>query len=216
MTGTPPGDRSVTGTAAEDTLPAGTPRGGRLPGGAGVLYVIACAAPPAAEVGRLVSLAQRRGWDVCVLTTPSARRFTDTGVLERQTGHPVRSEYKNPGESDVLPDPDAVIVAPATVNTINKWAAGICDTLALGILVEAIGKRLPIVALPSTNQAHAAHPAFTENIGKLRSWGVSVLSGADVRPLAAPGAGGGGGEVTFPWSAALDTLQDRIRPAAGD
>jgi flavoprotein len=29
-----------------------------------------------------------------------------------------------------------VIVAPATVNTINKWAAGICDTLALGILVE--------------------------------------------------------------------------------
>ncbi len=158
-----------------------------------MLYVIACAAPPAAEVGQLVSLAQRRGWDVCVLTTPSARRFTDTGALERQTGHPVRSEYKNPGEPDVLPDPDAIIVAPATVNTINKWAAGICDTLALGILVEAIGKRLPIVALPSTNQAHAAHPAFTENIGKLRSWGVSVLFGADVHPLAAPGAGDGDG-----------------------
>ena len=156
--------------------------------------MIACAAPPAAAVGQLVSLAQRRGWDVCVLTTPSARRFTDTGALERQTGHPVRSEYKNPGEPDVLPDPDAVIVAPATVNTINKWAAGICDTLALGILVEAIGKRLPIVALPSTNQAHAAHPAFTENIGKLRSWGVSVLFGADVHPLAAPGAGDGEGD----------------------
>ena len=142
-----------------------------------MLYVIACAAPPAAAVGRLVSLAQQRGWDVCVLTTPSARRFTDAAALERQTGHPVRSEYKDPGEPDVLPDPDAVIVAPATVNTINKWAAGICDDLALGILVEAIGKQLPIVALPSTNQAHAAHPAFTENIRKLRSWGVSVLFG---------------------------------------
>ena len=215
MTGTPPGDTSVTGTAAGDTLPAGTPGGGSLRGGAGVLYVIACAAPPAAAVGRLVSLAQRRGWDVCVLTTPSARRFTDTGALERQTGYPVRSEYKNPGEPDVLPDPDAVIVAPATVNTINKWAAGICDTLALGILVEAIGKRLPIVALPSTNQAHAAHPAFTENIGKLRSWGVSVLFGAHVHPLAGPGAGDSD-PGAFPWAATLDALQDRIQPAAGD
>ena len=215
MTGTPPGDTPRAGTSVGGTLPAGTPRGGRPPGGAAVLYVIACAAPPAAGVGRLVSLAQRRGWDVCVLTTPSARRFTDTGALERQTGHPVRSEYKNPGEPDVLPDPDAVIVAPATVNTINKWAAGICDTLALGILVEAIGKRLPIVALPSTNQAHAAHPAFTENIGKLRSWGVSVLFGADVHPLAAPGAGDGE-QGTFPWSATLDTLEDRTRAAAGD
>ena len=70
-----------------------------------VLYVIACAAPPAADVGQLVSLAQQRGWDVCVLTTPSARRFTDVAALERQTGHPVRSEYKNPGEPDVLPGP---------------------------------------------------------------------------------------------------------------
>ena len=157
-------------------------------------------------MGQLVSLAQRRGWDVCVLTTPSARRFTDPGALERQTGHPVRSEYKNPGEPDVLPDPDAVIVAPATVNTINKWAAGICDTLALGILVEAIGKRLPIVALPSTSQAHAAHPAFAENIGKLRSWGVSVLFGAGVHALAEPGASDSG-PGTFPWAATLDALR---------
>jgi phosphopantothenoylcysteine synthetase/decarboxylase len=170
-----------------------------------VLYVIACAAPPAADVGRLVSLAQMRGWDVCVLTTPSGRRFTDPAALERQTGHPVRSEYKNPGEPDVLPDPDAVIVAPATVNTINKWAAGICDTLALGILVEAIGKRLPIVALPSTNQAHAAHPAFTENLGKLRSWGVSVLFGPGIDGHGEPGTDGNGPDQ-FPWSATLDVL----------
>ncbi len=170
-----------------------------------VLYVVACAAPPAADVGQLVSLAQQRGWDVCVLTTPSGRRFTDTAALERQTGHPVRSEYKNPGEPDVLPDPDAVIVAPATVNTINKWAAGICDTLALGILVEAIGKRLPIVALPSSNQAHAAHPAFPENIGKLRSWGVSVLFGPGIDGHGEPGMDRTGPDQ-FPWSATLDAL----------
>ena len=210
---TPPAGEPVTGRPAASggaALPGGLP-----PEGARVLYVIACAAPPAAEVGQLVTLAQRHGWDVCVLTTPSGRRFTDTGALERQTGHPVRSEYKNPGEPDVLPGPDAVIVAPATVNTVNKWAAGICDTLALGILVEAIGKRLPIVALPSTNQAHAAHPAFAENVGKLRSWGVSVLFGEDVLPLAGPAASDS--DVgSFPWSAILDALQDRIRPAPRD
>jgi hypothetical protein len=87
----------------------------------------------------------------------------------------------------VLPEPDAVIVAPAMVNTINKWAAGICDTLALGILVEAIGKGLPLVALPFSNYAHAAHPAFIENVGRLRSWGVTVLFGPDVYPGMTPG-----------------------------
>ena len=154
-----------------------------------VLYVIACAAPPAAEAAQLVRLAQERGWDVCVLTTPSGRRFADSPALERLTGHPVRSEYKNPGEPDVLPEPDAIIVAPATVNTINKWAAGICDTLALGILVEAIGRKLPIVAVPFTNRAHAAHPAFTQNIALLRSWGVTVLFDPDAQPLHEPGPG---------------------------
>jgi phosphopantothenoylcysteine decarboxylase len=160
-----------------------------------VLYVIACAAPPAQDVGQLVRLAQAGGWDVCVLATPSGRKFTDVAALEQLTGHPVRSEYKNPGEPDVLPPPDAIIVAPATVNTINKWGAGICDTLPLGILVEAIGKRLPIVAMPVTNPEHAAHPAFAENIARLRSWGVTVLT--RTQPDEDPGARG------FPWARVL-------------
>jgi hypothetical protein len=194
--------------------PAAGARAGGLPeAGLPVLYVIACAAPPAAAVGELVGQAQQRGWDVCVLTTPSARRFTDVAALERLTGHPVRSEYKNPGEPDVLPPADAVIVAPATVNTINKWAAGICDTLALGILVEAFGKRLPVVALPSTNRAHAAHPVFRENLGKLRSWVVTILFGPGVPALPEPDAGEAGLDQ-FPWSATLDALATRLPRAA--
>jgi phosphopantothenoylcysteine synthetase/decarboxylase len=175
-----------------------------------VLYVIACAAPPTREVHRLVSLAQEREWDVCVLTTPSGRRFADVEALERLTGHPVRSEYKNPGEPDVLPEADAVIVAPATVNTINKWAAGICDTLALGILVEAIGKGLPLVALPFSNYAHAAHPAFIENVGKLRSWGVTVLFGPDVYPMHDPGTGSNYLHL-FPWGKTIDAIEQSWR-----
>lgn len=174
-----------------------------------VLYIIACAAPPAREIGRLVEPALSAGWDACVLATPSAARFFDPAVLEEQTGHPVRSQYKEPGTEDVLPPPDAIIVAPATVNTINKWAYGICDTLALGILVEAIGKKLPIVALPFTNYAHAAHPAFEENISKLRSWGVRVLYGNDVYLLHAPGTGSRYLDI-FPWQLTLESLKQMI------
>lgn len=174
-----------------------------------VLYVIACAAPPAREINRLVEPAQEAGWDVCVLATPSATRFIDSDALEKRTGHPVRSDYKQPGTEDVLPPPDAIIVAPATLNTINKWAYGICDTLALGILVEAIGKKLPVVALPFTNFAHAAHPAFEENIGKLRSWGVQVLYGDDVYPLHAPGTGSRYLNV-FPWRLTLESLREMM------
>jgi phosphopantothenoylcysteine synthetase/decarboxylase len=170
-----------------------------------VLYVIACAAPPAGEVARLVSIAQQDGWDVCVLTTPSGRRFADLAGLERMTGHPVRSDYKDPGEPDVLPSADAIIVAPATVNTMNKWAAGICDTLALGILVEAIGKQTPTVAMPFTNRAHAAHPAFIENVARLRSWGVVVLFGPDVYPLHEPGTGSRYLHI-FPWARAAEAV----------
>ncbi len=172
-----------------------------------VLYLITCAAPPARDADRIIRMAQDDQWDVCLLATPSATRFLDLAALEKLTGHPVRSAYKEPGDPDVLPEPDAVIVAPATVNTINKWALGICDTLPLGILVEGIGKKLPIVALPFTNHAHAAHPAFNENIAKLRSWGVRVLYGDDVYPLHAPGTGGQHLDI-FPWSLTLRALRE--------
>lgn len=127
------------------------------------------------------------------------------------TGYPVRSEYKDPGEPDVLPAPDAIIVAPATVNTINKWAAGICDTLPLGILVEGIGLKLPIAAVPWTSAAHAAHPAFAQNLVKLASWGVHVLRPPhDARTA-------DGLPADFPWQSALAAVaqpQSARKPSA--
>jgi phosphopantothenoylcysteine synthetase/decarboxylase len=173
-----------------------------------VLYVITCGAPPAREVDKLVRPAQAQGWDVCVLATPAGRKFLNVDELEQLTGHPVRSDYKEPGTPDVLPPPDAIAVAPATVNTMNKWAAGICDTLALGLLVEAIGKKLPLVALPFTNKAHAAHPAFVENIERLRSWGVIVLFGPDVYPLHEPGTGSQFLHL-YPWRRVLEELENK-------
>jgi len=173
-----------------------------------VLYVIVCGSPAARSVHLLVGLAQAAGWEVCVVATPDGRKFIDDSALAAQTGHPVRSVFKNPGHPDVLPDAHAMIVAPATVNTINKWAAGIADTLALGLLVEGQGRGLPIVAVPYTNSAMAAHPAFLDSIGRLRGWGVVVLFGEDVVPLHAPGTVENHIE-DFPWQLALDALRER-------
>ncbi len=191
--------------------------------GDGVLYVIVCGSPLAHRVGALVKAAQADGWDVCVVCTPDGRKFVDTGALARQTGHPVRSAYKNPGDPDVLPDADAMIVAPATVNTVNKLAAGIADTLALGLLIEGYGKGLPIVLLPYTNEPMAAWPVFRENIDRLRSWGIRVLFGPDVVTLHDPGKGDADDRLdSFPWRLTLAALADlrrqghpdRCRPAA--
>jgi phosphopantothenoylcysteine synthetase/decarboxylase len=179
-----------------------------------VLYVVVCGSPASRNVGKLVLLAQERGWEVCVVATPDALKFLDVPRLAELTGHPVRHRYKWPGEPDVLPSAEAMIVAPATVNTTNKWAAGIADTLALGLLVEGLGKKVPIVALPYTNAAMAAHPAFQESIDRLRSWGVTMLYGADVVELHPPGTGDQFLDG-FPWQLALDELERMKTAGAG-
>ncbi len=171
----------------------------------GVLYVIACGSPAARRVGTLIDLAQRSGWDVCAVLSPDACKFVDRPALAAQTGHPVRVNYKSPGDPDIQPEATAMVVAPATVNTINKWAAGIADTLALGLLVEGVGKGMPLVALPFTNVAMAAHPAFSESITRLRSWGVTVLYGDDVIALHPPGTGESVIDE-IPWHLALKAL----------
>jgi phosphopantothenoylcysteine synthetase/decarboxylase len=172
----------------------------------GVLYLVVCAAPPARDALVLVQLAKQAGWEVCVIATPSARRFIDPPALEAATGHPVRFDYKQPDEPDVLPPPDAIVVAPATFNTINKWAAGISDTLALGLLTEAIGKRLLVVALPFINAAQAEHPAFGRNVEQLRKAGITLLYGPDVLELHEPGTGNQRVHL-FPWRRTLDALE---------
>ncbi|MFC4912271.1 flavoprotein [Actinomadura gamaensis] len=140
-----------------------------------VLYVVACAAPAAAGLSRLVELALDTNWRVCVITTPLGRRFVNVEALEELTGERLRSDYRMPGEPNELPAADAVVVAPATFNTINKWATGIADTFAVGLLCELMGFGVPIVAVPLLKDALARHRAFAANVEALREMGVQVL-----------------------------------------
>jgi phosphopantothenoylcysteine decarboxylase len=77
-----------------------------------VLYIIVCAAPPARDVSRLISAALDRGWDTCLLATPAAMRFLDVPALAQQTGHPVRSDYKDPLTRTFFPRPTRLSSLP--------------------------------------------------------------------------------------------------------
>ena len=170
-----------------------------------VLYIVACAAPPTLEIETVIELAQADGWDTCLILSPRAARWREADLpkLARLTGHPVRHDYKMPWEPDVLPAADAMLVCPATSNTINKWALGISDELHLGLITEAIGKGLPLVALPHLNASQAAHPAFLVNVAILRSAGVRVLLGEGGFVPHEPGSSR---RDRYPWAAGLAAL----------
>ncbi len=170
-----------------------------------VLYAMACGSPVAGHVHELVAAAQRAGWHVRVIATPQGRAFLDVAALAAQTGHEVRSDFCHAAEGETLPAADAIVVAPATVNTVNKWAHGIADTLVLALLIEAYGMGVPVVVVPYTNAAMAVHPAFQQSLHTLRSWGVRVLFGEDV--VAMPQKGEAARRAAeFPWHLALAAL----------
>jgi phosphopantothenoylcysteine synthetase/decarboxylase len=174
----------------------------------GVLYVVVCAAPAASDVDDLVSRAQADDWVVRVIATPMAERFIDAPWLAAMTGDRVRTEFRMPDEPDELPKADAVVVAPATFNTINKWAAGITDTFATGLLCELTGVGVPILAVPLVKAELARHVAFEHSLEVLSAMGVRML----FDPAAPP-------QSRMPtWPKVLEELDavTEHRPAGGD
>ncbi|MFJ3669322.1 flavoprotein [Streptomyces sp. NPDC090106] len=166
------------------------------PDGKPFLYVVVCAAGIAADVSKLITAAQERDWEVGVIATPVAMNgFFDAAAVETQTGRPIRSTWRTPGDPRPFPPPDAVVVAPATFNTLNKWAAGMADTLAVATLCETYGLGVPVAALPCVADSLAAHPAHQDALIRLRGMGVRF----------GPPYSGQPGEE-FGWERALDLL----------
>ncbi|MFD9686943.1 flavoprotein [Kitasatospora sp. NPDC059146] len=169
------------------------------------LYVVVCASGIADGVGELITAAHAEGWSVGVIATPNTLPFLDQEAIEAQTGYPIRSAWRTPGSSRPLPGADAIAVVSATFNTINKWALGITDTLALGILCEAYGLGIPVAVQPYVNSALAAHPAYSESLSRLRSMGVLIGDAVPHKPKS------GGARDEYSWAHVLDLL----RPALG-
>ena len=90
--------------------------------------------PPAGTSGRLVGwprvTAGRSAWS-------PPRPGASSSTRRRWRARPATrcaAATRSPTTRTCCPPPTALLVGPATFNTINKWAAGIADTLALGLL----------------------------------------------------------------------------------
>jgi len=139
------------------------------------MYVVASAAPPVLRISEFVAELRKRQWQVCLIATPTAATWIDLDEISSATGCVTRATPRGPHEPDALPPADALVVAPLTFNTLNKWAAGISDTLALGILNELLGVDIPIIAAPSIKSALRQHPAYSDSTRRLTECGVTVM-----------------------------------------
>ena len=95
-----------------------------------------------------------------------------------------------------------MVAAPITFNSINKWAAGASDTLALGVLNEMLGTDVPILAAPCVKAVLRTHPAYDESVARLTRFGVSMMDPDAVTMRADDGL------ATFAWPQILSTLDD--------
>jgi phosphopantothenoylcysteine synthetase/decarboxylase len=150
----------------------------------GTLYVVSCATSSTPLIYDLVEAAQAAGWDVHVILTPSSRPFVDETRLTLMTGHKVWSEFQRPGEPDIWPPAEAVLVFPLSFNSLSKWALGISDTFALSWLNQYTGQRKPIVAVPCFRAGSGldTHPALPRNLRQLRRYGVHVIYEPETYP----------------------------------
>jgi phosphopantothenoylcysteine synthetase/decarboxylase len=141
----------------------------------GVLYLVLSGAPAPEGIPALITMCQAAGWDVAAFSTPSGLRFTDQTEVEQLTGRPVRSEYRMPGTGSPTPAADAVLACPLTFASTNKFAAGIADNFAIGLLCEMVGYGVPVVVVPHCKPQLASHTAFPASVETLRGMGVQVL-----------------------------------------
>jgi phosphopantothenoylcysteine decarboxylase len=166
------------------------------------VYLVVSAAPPVLRIEELVLALGAAGWSVCVIATPTAASWIDLDDLAARTGCPTAVHARSPRQQESLPRADAVVAAPITFNSINKWAAGTSDTLALGVLNEMLGTDVPIVAAPCVKAVLRTHPAYDESIARLTRAGVSVMDPDTVTVRAEDGL------AMFDWPQILLELGD--------
>jgi phosphopantothenoylcysteine decarboxylase / phosphopantothenate---cysteine ligase len=121
---------------------------------------------------------QRRDVDVRVVMTRAATQFVAPLTFEALSRHPVFHDQWALGENgeiqhiSLADEADLLLVAPATANSVGKFARGIADD-ALSTLYLAT--RAPVLVAPAMNVNMYGHPAFQENLATLRGRGVGVV-----------------------------------------
>jgi len=133
------------------------------------------AAYKAAELTRLFVKA---GWQVQVVMTQHATEFIAPLTFQALTGRETRTALFDAqheaamGHIELARWPDAVVIAPASANTLAKLAQGRADDL-LSTLCLATDK--PVFAAPAMNRLMWANAATQANMGLLRARGITLL-----------------------------------------
>jgi len=118
------------------------------------------------------------GADVQVVMTEAATRFVGPQTFQAVSGRPVRqSLWDEAGEAamghiELARWPDAILIAPASANTLARLAHGFADDL-LSTLCLATDR--PIFCAPAMNRLMWANPATQTNARALQDRGVTLF-----------------------------------------
>ena len=131
------------------------------------------------KIPLLVRLLRQSGAEVRVAMTPAAEEFVAPLTLAALSGSPVERHLvlQTPGRTSwnnhvhMAEWAEALVVAPATSNTIAKAAHGLCDNLVLSLVLSA---KCPVFWAPAMDLDMYAYAATRANLDLLRAMGHSV------------------------------------------
>ena len=126
---------------------------------------------------QLVRLLTKNGHNVKVILTENAKEFVTPLTLSTVSKNPVLTSFSS-SEGDwhshveLALWADAMLIAPATANTVAKMAHGVCDNLLLATYFSA---KTPVFVAPAMDLDMYAHPTVAENLAKLASYGNHII-----------------------------------------
>ena len=126
----------------------------------------------------LVRLLVKAGMEVRVIMSEAATEFITPLTLATLSKNPVLVDFvqdktgiwNNHVELGLWAD--AIVVAPASANTIAKCANGLCDNLLTATYLSA---RCPVFFAPAMDLDMYRHPSTQSNLDKLQSFGNFII-----------------------------------------
>ena len=118
------------------------------------------------------------GFDVRVVMTQGAQAFITPLTFQALSGNPVHTELLNPeaeagmGHIELARWADLVLVAPASCDTLAKFAHGLADDLLSTLYLAT---KAPVWVAPAMNQQMWAAKATQRNLQSLVDDGVHVI-----------------------------------------
>ena len=128
----------------------------------------------ATETIKLAIEFRRQGHSVKAFMTKEATKIIHPNALEFATGQEVVLELTGKIEHVNYSQADLILVAPATANTISKFAYKISDNPVNTLLITAYGHDTPIVFVPSMHDS--MYDAVSENVEKLKDEGIKFVN----------------------------------------